>query len=57
MNWKGKGEGGMTYECMTSEVNQWKLNFPKKEKKHKVELVEGVFGLNRMTRFGSLGIL
>ena len=57
VNWKGKGEGGMTYECMMSEVNQWKLNFPKKEKKHKVELVEGVFGLNRMTRFGSLGIL
>ena len=53
---RGKGEGGMTYECMTSEVNQWKLNFLKK-KKHKVELVEGVFGLNRMTQFGSLGIL
>ena len=27
VNWKGKGEGGMTYECITSEVNQWKLNF------------------------------
>ena len=54
---RGKGEGGMTYECMTSEVNQWKLNFLKKKKKHKVELVEGVFGLNRMTQFGSLGIL
>ena len=28
---RGKGEGGMTYECMTSEVNQWKLNFLKKK--------------------------
>ena len=55
-------EGGR--EKAVWHMSVWRLRwingswtFSKKKKKHKVELVEGVFGLNRMTQFGSLGIL
>ena len=46
MNWKG--EGAMTYECMKSEVNRWKLNFLQK-KNTRLNWWKG------LTQFGSPG--